>query len=113
MLYKFKSRATGDLIMLEPHARRVLAAMGREPSAQGIVLPQDMPEAVARIEQAMAREDAERDAAKQAAREARDVADTSQADDQESALGLRQRAKPMLDMLRRSLQEDCEIVWGV
>ncbi|MFM2069336.1 MAG: hypothetical protein RLZZ584_4245, partial [Pseudomonadota bacterium] len=36
MLYKFNSRATGDLIMTEPVGDRVLRAAGREPAPQGI-----------------------------------------------------------------------------
>jgi len=37
MLYKFKSKATGDLIMLEPNGRQVLRLIGKEPTAQGII----------------------------------------------------------------------------
>ncbi|MEY3765650.1 MAG: hypothetical protein RLZ03_609, partial [Pseudomonadota bacterium] len=29
MLYKFKSKATGDLIMLEPHGRQILSLIGK------------------------------------------------------------------------------------
>jgi len=36
MLYKFKSKATGDLIMLEPDAKRLLKIMGREGQEKGI-----------------------------------------------------------------------------
>ena len=31
MLYKFKSKAAGDLIMLEPNGRRVLEIIGKDP----------------------------------------------------------------------------------
>ena len=36
MLYKFKSKAAGDLIMLEPNGRRVLQIIGKDaqPKAQ-------------------------------------------------------------------------------
>ena len=37
MLYKFKSRVTGDLIMLEPNGRRVLEILGKDPGAPGII----------------------------------------------------------------------------
>ena len=39
MLYKFKSKAAGDLIMLEPNGRRVLQIIGKDPQPQGIILP--------------------------------------------------------------------------
>ena len=32
MLYKFKSQAAADVIMMQPHGDKVLAALGREPS---------------------------------------------------------------------------------
>ena len=31
MLYKFKSKSTADLIMLEPNGRRVLEIIGKTP----------------------------------------------------------------------------------
>jgi hypothetical protein len=47
MLYKFKSKVTGDVIMLEANGRRVLQIIGKDAanSAQGIVLPEQMPPA--------------------------------------------------------------------
>ena len=48
-MYKFKSRAAGDLIMLEPNGRQILAILGRTDTAsqaQGILLPEHMPEAI-------------------------------------------------------------------
>jgi hypothetical protein len=35
MLYKFKSKAAGDLIMLEPNGRRMLEIVGKDARAQG------------------------------------------------------------------------------
>jgi hypothetical protein len=34
MLYKFKSRSTGDLIMLEVNGRQVLEILGKDPDAR-------------------------------------------------------------------------------
>ena len=53
-LYKFKSQATGDLIMLEPQARRLLGIIGKEPSARGIIEPAQMSAAIAALEHAVA-----------------------------------------------------------
>ena len=39
MLYKFKSKATGDLIMLEPQGKQIFKLIGKEPGAKGIILP--------------------------------------------------------------------------
>ena len=47
MLYKFKSKVTGDVIMLQPNGQRVLEIIGKhsaaEPSTKGILLPEQMP----------------------------------------------------------------------
>lgn len=106
MLYKFKSKATGDLIMLEPHGRRVLRAIGRSPDSKGILTVAEQPAAQAALEAAIALEDAAR-----AAVVANPDADAVDADG--DTVTLRQRAKPFLDMLRRCQAEEADIVWGV
>jgi hypothetical protein len=107
MLYKFKSKASGDLIMLEPNGRRVLEIIGKEPGPQGIILPPEMKAAVAALEQAIAREEAQRqaliDEAKAAGKDAPEF----------DAISLRQRALTFMDMLRRCEAAGREIVWGV
>lgn len=108
MLYKFKSRATGDLIMLEPNGRRVLQIIGKplEPP-KGILQPQEMPAAIAALEAAVAKEEADRKAALEQARQKGKDAPASE------AVSLRQRVLPFIDMLRRCHAADREIVWGV
>jgi hypothetical protein len=97
MIYKFKSKACGDIIMLGANGDQVLRVIGREPAAQGIIEPAAMPAAIAALEAAVAAEDA------------------TAADDDESpkSISLRRRVWPVLDMLRRSLAEEQPIVWGV
>lgn len=107
MLYKFKSQATGDVIMLEPNGRRVLEIIGKEPSAQGIVLPAQMADAIAALRQAIEQEESEQ---KAAIEEARAKGEPTPRFD---AVSLRQRATPFIDMLTRCAREDKEIVWGV
>lgn len=110
MLYKFKSRVTGDVIMLEPNGRRVLEIIGKAvdgaASPKGIVLPEQMPAAIAALEQAVLEEEAARAAAKQAA-----LAKGVEPPHTET-ISLRQRTLPLIDMLRRCEQAGKEIVWG-
>ena len=47
-IYKFKSKVTGDLIMLAPHGNQVMTILGREPAAQGIIEADAMPAALPR-----------------------------------------------------------------
>lgn len=103
MLYKFKSKAAGDLIMLEPNGRRVLEIIGKGDAVKGIVLPEQMPAAIASLEAAVAMEDAERTVA----------GDGHAGEDERSMPGLRQRALPFIEMLKRCHQAGNEIVWGV
>jgi hypothetical protein len=100
MIYKFKSKATGDLIMLGPHGDQVLRLMGREPAAQGILEPDAMASALAALQAAV---DAE------AAAAAADDTDP----DQPRAVALRQRVWPMVEMLRRAQSAGAAVVWGV
>ena len=107
MLYKFKSKAAGDLIMLEPNGRRVLQIIGKDPGPQGIIEPPQMPGAVAALEAAIAREEAEHRSAIE------DAKARGEDPPRFEAISLRQRAVPFIDMLRRCEQAGKEIVWGV
>jgi hypothetical protein len=106
MLYKFQSRAAADLLMLEPQGRRILQIIGKhEESRRGILRPAEMLAAIAALEAAMV--DEERQAAE--ARE-NETDDGSNADE---TVSLRQRATPLIEMLRRSLAAGKDVVWGV
>lgn len=64
MPYKFKSRATADLIMLEANGRQVLEIIGKSPDDEhGIITAEQIPAAIAALEAAAA-EDAARRSAK-------------------------------------------------
>jgi hypothetical protein len=111
MIYKFKSKATGDLIMLEENGRTILRIIGKtDPQAlkQGIVLPKDMPAAIATLQEAVIHEEARNQEKAHAAPEAgRANAGAIQ------GIGLRQRSLPFIRMLERCHAENKEIVWGV
>ena len=108
MLYKFKSKAAGDLIMLEPNGRRVLEIIGKDPGPKGIILPEDMPGAIQALDRAIEREEAEQQAAIDEAKAKGDVPPRF-----DGAVSLRQRAVPFIDMLKRCSTAGKEIVWGV
>lgn len=110
MLYKFKSRAAADLILLEPQGRQILQIIGKAPAPNGIVTAAQIPAALAALEAAVAADEARlREAAQQAA----EADPNAPEDEPRDTVRLRQRAAPFIDLLRRSLQEDCEVVWGV
>lgn len=107
MLYKFKSKAAGDLIMLEPNGRRVLQIIGKDPAPKGIIEPHQMPSAISALEAAIAKEEAEQQAAIEEAQARGELPPRFE------GISLRQRAVPFIDMLRRCARADKEIVWGV
>lgn len=105
MLYKFKSRATADVIMLDANGRQLLQIMGKAPGVPGIVTPEQIPAAIAAIEAAIAQDDAAR---AQADKETEGDGVTQRPE----PVHLHQRAAPLLDMLRRSAQAGREVCWG-
>jgi Domain of unknown function (DUF1840) len=104
MIYKFKSRATGDLIMLGPDGDRMLQLLGREPAAKGIIDVEHMDAAIATLQQAMHDEEA--------AASAGDGGDNGDGDGAKN-VSLRQRLWPMVEMLKLSRSESQPVVWGV
>lgn len=111
MIYKFKSKAGGDVIMLGPNGDSLLRAIGREPAAKGIIEPANMAGAIAAIEQAVAAEEAARAQAGPSASTA-STAGTANAAAADSVT-LRQRLWPMRDLLKRAAAAGEPVVWGV
>ncbi len=100
MIYKFRSRASGDVIMLGPHGDQLLRLAGREPAPKGIFEVADMPALLARLQAAIAEEEG--------------AAPPADGDDAaRPPVALRQRLWPMVEMLRRCQAADEPVVWGV
>ena len=107
MIYKFKSKAAGDVIMMGPSGDHVLHIIGKTPAPKGIIEPAAMPAAIAAIEQAVVDEEAARKQAEaDAAAEGRTLPPAE-------GVTLRQRAWPLVEMLKRALAANKEVVWGV
>jgi Domain of unknown function (DUF1840) len=97
MIYKFKSKVAGDVIMLQPHGDQLMRLMGREPAAKGIIESADMPAAIRALQEAAA--------------QAPTPPDSSESG--ERSVGLRQRVWPLVEMMKRSHAAGEPIVWGV
>ena len=107
MIYKFKSKAAGDVLMMGPNGDALLRVIGREPSAKGIIEPLACGPAIAAIEQALRADEAARAAAET---EAAARGETLPAPE---GVGLRQRLWPMVAMLKRAAAANEPVVWGV
>lgn len=102
MIYKFRSKATGDLVMLGPNGDRMLRLIGREPAPKGIIEVADMAAAVGALQAAVRAE-------------AAPAAEDGDADDERRAdrITLRQRLWPMIQMLEQARAAGEPVVWGV
>ena len=105
MIYKFKSQAAADVIMLATNGDQMLQLIGKEPTPQGVITVAQIPGAVAALEAAVqAHEAAQVRRAQQP-----ELADEVQGD----SVMLRQRAAPFIELLRCSAQAGKDVVWGV
>jgi hypothetical protein len=104
MLYKFKSKNTGDVIMLEPHGRQVLEIIGKDAGPKGIILPEQMPAALLALRAAIAQEDL---------LERQQLAQNADQKNQPQAIALRHRALPFIQMLDACHRQGDSVMWGV
>ena len=107
MLYKFKSKAAGDLILLEPQGRQFLQLIGKTLEPKGIIEPEHMGQAILALQEAVKTEEA------QQAQAVAQAQDAGHAPPKVESISLRQRCKPIIDMLQRCEKAGQAIVWGV
>ena len=110
MIYKFKSKAAGDVIMFGDVAHKMMEIMGKEACDQGIVTVDQLPAALASLKAAIA-----------ADREERKGLNDEELPQFEAAadgscrpyISLSQRATPLVELLEWSLKKQVPVVWGV
>ena len=116
MIFEFRSRATGSVVMTGKVAERMLGIIGKPAGAQGIVTVAQLPEAIARLKAAIVEERAAREAAR-AASAPGPSAPASRHDEDDAgtgaAISLEARAVPLIEMFERSLAAQRDITWGV
>jgi hypothetical protein len=106
MTYLFKSKAAGDVLMLGPSGDQLLRIIGKEPAAQGIIEAAALPAAIRAIEAAIKQDEATPAPAApaQAGKEP---------ELQAEGVSLRQRAWPLLEMMRTAQAAAESIAWGI
>ena len=127
MLYEFRSRATGTVVMTADVAEPLLRAMGKEPTPSGIVTVAQLPEIIARLERARAQSSVEAPAktdhpsthasthpnthpSTQASTKALTHLDPEMP---EPPVSFGARAWPLLDLLQAAHAAGRDVVWGV
>lgn len=132
MLYEFKSRAAGTVVMTAPVAERLLAIVGKAPGPRGIFTVEQMAPALAALQAAVDQEAADLAGAVQGGNAIAGVAPTGgssgtpvggqaqppgSTDPQDPRLpapvSLRQRAWPLMDLLRTAQAKGKDVTWGV
>ena len=100
MLVTFSSPAYANITMFGDVALRLLKLMGLSSTIPSALLAEDIPLALQRLE-----------AAVEADRQSVEPEQTTVEEDDETAVGLSQRALPLIEMLKASAEEDCSVMW--
>ena len=107
MLYRFKSKAGADVVMLAESGDAVLRLMGREPAPQGILEAAALPGLIQALEAGVAADEAQ---FKSGADEAKAA---GQPEPRRQGVSLKQRAWPLRELMQRGAKENADVVWGV
>jgi Domain of unknown function (DUF1840) len=123
MLYEFRSRATGTVVMTADVAEPLLRAMGKEPTPSGIVTVAQLPEIIARLERARAQSTMEAPARTDHPSTQASTHPSTQASTKalthldpempEPPVSFGARAWPLLDLLQAAHAAGRDVVWGV
>jgi hypothetical protein len=105
MLYEFKSKAAGSVVMTGPVAERLLAIVGKEPGRKGIFTVEQMPSAIEALQAAIEREKSEGSPPEAEGEDSRR--------DAAAAVTLAQRAWPLMELLRAAQRAEQVVTWGV
>ncbi|VCU69383.1 hypothetical protein PIGHUM_01445 [Pigmentiphaga humi] len=105
MIVTFRSKAAGAVIMLGEHAKPLLELAGKPSDiaggTRGVFTPEQLGEAIRRIEAALGNE---RDPQF-------DETDPVEKEKAARYVGLKQRAFPLLDMLRKAHEQQVNVTW--
>ncbi len=104
MLYEFKSRAAGTVVMTDAVGSQAVDILGKS-GPQGIFTVAELPGAIARLEAAVAH-------SKTQSQPTPDPeTDTNEAI--QASVPLSARLAPLIDLMQRSLQGQKEVTWGI
>lgn len=122
MLIRFTSNKAGEMIMLAEHARQLFEIIGKACTARGVILSEQIPEAIERLHQAIAEErqqllEAQRLSGQLDPEELLDEDPEARAEREEECkagrrgMHLCQRAQPLINLMQWTLRENGFILW--
>jgi hypothetical protein len=109
MLYEFKCKVAGTVVMTQPVAERLLAIIGKPPAPAGVFEPEHLASAISALQSAVDRDKAGAVTAEPANGD--DEQDSAQ--EGSKRVSLKQRAWPLLDLMKTALAAGQRITWGV
>lgn len=107
MLYRFKSQATADLVMLGADAQGALRLIGKDLTPEGAISPDQLPRAIDILQRAWREDHALRLKEEKSAPEP-----LPDADDADPDVRLSQRLVPLVSMLEQANKADVAVVWS-
>ena len=115
MLFEFKSKATGTLIMTDAVGRQALDIIGKAATTAGIITMAEMPIALLALKQAYASSkfNSGKSAASTAASKTSGDREEDGEQDSEPPVSLANRLLPLIEMIERSHAAKEDIIWGV
>ena len=105
-MIRFSSPTSGDVQMLDAHAKQLLDVIGKSAGERGVITAGEIPGALAALRSAIAKDapqhvrDDETDDPEERERQAQDVS-------------LARRAFPLVDMLERAARKGKDVTWGL
>lgn len=106
MIVKFFCKNAADLIMFDDVARKLLTVLGKEPVARGIILAEEVPEALEHLAAVVAHDKALKEKGHEAAVEVPEVGI-----EPHELVGLGIRAQPLINMLGRAREKGEPVLW--
>jgi len=95
----FRSRAAGAILMQSENAHRLLDIMGKSHTERGVIAADQVDAALAALLAAVGQEPL--------------AAPADESPSQPPPVGLRQRAFPLIEMLRAARQRHVDVTWGI
>jgi cyclopropane-fatty-acyl-phospholipid synthase len=109
MLYEFKSKAAGTVVMTGKIGDRMLAIIGRAPEPKGVFTPEQLGAAIEALQAAIT---AEKLAPQQPANDSHDKDDEA-SEKTGDEISLAQRALPLIELLVAARAAGKPVTWGV
>ncbi|CUB05157.1 DUF1840 domain-containing protein [Marinomonas fungiae] len=100
MLMTFHCHACADITMFGDIGLQMIKMMGYKDNTSGAIKAENIPQALERLTAAIAIE-----------KETPQPQAPEESEDDEAPVSLANRAVPLIDMLNRAMQDECDIVW--